>query len=156
MRIKNLVEVGQLPSRDRRIFLSSLILLPAIHFALLLLGYYRLRALMEVVIYPKQNGKYITGENMTIRAQEIARLVNMASEHGIYRPSCLRRSIAVWGFVRSEEIPAEIIFGVRPLNGQLEAHAWVECNSQVVNDEPDVGNVYWKLVEYVPRMKIGL
>jgi hypothetical protein len=156
MQINSLIKVRQLSWKDRGFLLSSVVLLPVAHLALLILGYHRLQAMIDALFRSRRNIKYNAEENLLRRAQEIAYIVFLASEHGIYKPSCLRRSLVVWGFIRSEGIPAKIIFGVRQLNGRLEAHAWVECNDQVVNDAPSVGITYRKLLGDLPRTKVGL
>jgi hypothetical protein len=67
-------------------------------------------------------------------AQRLARLVSIAANHGPYRATCLRQSLALWWLLRRRRIPAELRIGVRKEQGELQAHAWVEHNGQALND----------------------
>jgi hypothetical protein len=141
---------------ERRLLSKSVLLLPFIHAALLLVGYSRLRRWMErqaplkAIEPPLYEAAYIP------RARDIARIVSIAARHGIYRATCLRRSLLVWWFLRREGIRGEVCFGVRMRDGRLEAHAWVEYNGVVVNDSPAVRAQYQPLYHALPSTDQGL
>jgi hypothetical protein len=141
---------------DRRLLFQSVLLLPVIHFGLLLLGYYRLREVMEKLIPLKTIDRSVSETKVLQRARQVARIVSVAAQHGLYKATCLRRSLLAWGFLRRARIQSEICFGVRMSNGKLEAHAWVEYNGTVVNDSATVRENYEALNEAFPSTQLGL
>ena len=152
----NLNKIGGLSRNGRRLLLQSVLLLPFIHFALLLLGYYRLRRVMERLISLKPSYAPVSETEILQRAREIARIVSIAAQHGLYKGTCLRRSLLFWWFLRREGIQSEICFGVRMFNRKLEAHAWVEYRGIVVNDSANVHEHYKALNDVFPPTKLGL
>ena len=72
------------------------------------------------------------------RARAIARLMRIAASHGLYRASCLHQSLVLWSLLRRNGIASEIRFGARKEEGELEAHAWVECHGIALNEEGDL------------------
>ena len=156
MLMSNLDKFWELPRRDRRQLFESLLLLPAIHLGLLCLGYYRLRGLMEGSSpLPVTSEPASESEGMQ-RGGEIARIVEIAAGHGVYKATCLRRSLLVWWFLRREGIQSQIRFGVRMTGQRLEAHAWVECNGIVLNDSATVHQNYQALDDAFPSTSLGL
>ena len=156
MLMTNLNKVGGLSRDARRYLFQSVLLLPVIHFALLLLGYFRLRGAMEKLISLKPIDTPVSETEILGRAREIARIVSIAAQHGLYKATCLRRSLLVWWFLRREDIQSEVCFGVRMIDHQLEAHAWVEYRGVVVNDSVDVHKYYQTLNDVFPPTKLGL
>lgn len=72
------------------------------------------------------------------RATELALAVERAAEYGLFRPSCLVRSMAILKLLRRSGIArAELRVGVRKREDQLEAHAWVELDGRVLGDRPE-------------------
>ena len=156
MLMSNLSKIGGLSRNDRRVLFQSVLLLPVIHIALLLLGYYRLRGAMEKLIPLKPSDAPVSEPEILQRAGEIARMVSIAAQHGLYKASCLRRSLLLWWFLRREGIQSEICFGVRMFNRTLEAHAWVEYRGIVVNDSAKVHENYQALRDVLPPTQSGL
>jgi hypothetical protein len=156
MLMMDLNKVWQLPRKGRELLVQSLLLLPLINLALLLLGYYRLRGAMEKLIPFKPIDTPVSEMEILQRAREIARIVSIAAQHGLYKATCLRRSLLVWWFLRREGIQSEIRFGVRMFNRMLEAHAWVEFQGTVVNDSVEVHEHYQALNDVFPPTKLGL
>jgi hypothetical protein len=66
-------------------------------------------------------------------AIRIGQIVDRVGDRLPWRPSCLRRSLAVWRMLSRRGIPSEIHLGVRDPE-TLEAHSWV-----TVGEEPVVG-----------------
>jgi hypothetical protein len=131
-------------------------MLPVIHFALFFLGYYRLRDVMEKLIPLHLVEESQSETRILQRAQEIARIVSIAAHHGLYKATCLRRSLLVWAFLRGNGIRGRICFGVRKIEDRLEAHAWVEHNGSVINDSAMVHEHYQALEEVLPLTTLGL
>ena len=156
MLMTNLNKLGGLSRKDRILLFQSVLLLPVIHVALVLLGYYRLRGAMEKLIPLKPSDGHVSETEILGRAREIARIVSIAAGHGLYKPTCLRRSLLVWWFLHRQGIKSSICFGVRMSDRQLEAHAWVEYNGSVVNDSANVNEHYEALNDVLPSTRWGL
>ena len=76
------------------------------------------------------------------RVRVIARSLRIAAEHGIYHPNCLQRALVLWWLLGRNRIESEIRFGARKEEGQLVAHAWVECFGFALNESSDVCQHY--------------
>jgi hypothetical protein len=157
MLMRNLTKFRQLPPDERWLLVRSILFLPVIHAALRVLGYSRTRRCLETWL-PLSPGKekIIPEEERLQRAQEIARIIAIAAVHGFNPATCLRRSLLLWGYLRGEGIDGRVCFGVRMLNGTLEAHAWVEYQGVVVNDSERVREAYQLLEDALPPTKLGL
>jgi hypothetical protein len=69
-------------------------------------------------------------------AERIGTAVRRVATHGIFRPTCLVRSIAICRLLRREHIDGgRIRVGVALRDGRFVAHAWVEYAGVVVGDE---------------------
>lgn len=156
MLITNLAKFRQLSRNDRCLLVSSILLLPIVHLALLTLGYFRLKGIIERLTPFQTAGSFGPETKVLHRAREIAHLISIASQHGIYKASCLRRSLLLWGFLRREGIQGSICFGVRRMGQQLEAHAWVECKGIIVNDFANIHDSFQTLDESYPPTSTGL
>ena len=155
MLMSNLNKIKLLSMQDRRLLFQSILLLPLIHLALLLLGYARLRAVMERLA-PLRSPEETLSEIASIkRAREIARMVSIAAVHGLYKATCLRKSLLVWWFLRREGLPGQLCFGVRMFHSKLEAHAWVEYNGIVINDSANIHEQYQALQDVLPSIRLG-
>lgn len=77
-----------------------------------------------------------------VPVDKIARLVRIAADRGIIRPSCLQHSLVLWALLRRHGFDAAIRFGVRKNADALEAHSWVEFEGRVLNDVHHVGEQY--------------
>lgn len=154
--IANLNKVRELSRKERGLLFQSVLLLPVIHAALLLLGFVRLQRLMETLTPLKPLPRTLSEAETLPRAREITRIVSIAAGHGLYRATCLRRSMLVWWFLRREGIPSHICFGVRMTDRTLEAHAWVEWDGIVLNDSITVHEQYKALQDVLPATTLGL
>jgi len=156
MLTRNLAKLRQLSWNERWLLVQSILFLPAIHAALMFLGYSHLRRAMETSAPLKPKERTIDERQMLQQAQVIARIIAIAALHGFYRATCLRRSLLLWWFLRREGIKSQICFGVRMLNGTLEAHAWVEYEEVVVNDSTNVRENFQVLNDFLPATQLGL
>lgn len=136
------------------ILFASFFLLPLTNFLLKLMGYIRLHQFIEWSA-PIRKKQSLTKETM-LQAKSIARMVAIAASHGLYRATCLRKSLLVLWFLRRQNINGVICFGVRLVNGILEAHAWVEWQDTVINDEADVREHFVILEKGLPDTQVGL
>jgi hypothetical protein len=141
---------------ERRLLIEAFLLLPAVHLGLRFLGYSRLLRLIEAWMPLPVSAGVAAGQDRLMRARKIAQMVSIAASRGVYRATCLRRSLGLLWFLRRESIESRVHFGVRRSGGRLEAHAWVECNGTVINDAPDVHERYPRLQETLPATGMGL
>jgi hypothetical protein len=107
-----------------------------IGLGLRLLGFRRCQALLSH--WPlKEPGSFLE-ERMFAVAQAQGRFVQVAARHGLYRPTCLPQSLALWWLLRCQGIETDLHVGVKPAANGIEAHAWVELQGQPLNDALDV------------------
>ena len=59
-----------------------------------------------------------------------------------HQSKCLLESLALWYLLRRRGYDATLYLGARTLLGPFEAHAWVELDGKVLNDAPNVRDVY--------------
>ncbi len=72
------------------------------------------------------------------RAQALGLAIERAAEHGIFRPYCLVRAMALRELLNAESIHgASIRIGVRRHRGVFQAHAWVLWDSRILGDRPE-------------------
>jgi hypothetical protein len=135
---------------------EAVLLLPLIHFGLIMIGYSRLQRLLEILAPLRSGNRLISEAEIIERGQEISHIVSIASQRGSYKATCLRLSLLVWWFLRLENICSEIRFGVRMIDRKLEAHAWVEYCGVIINDSPIVCEQYRVLQNVLPTTKLGL
>jgi len=74
-------------------------------------------------------------------ALKTAQLINTAAHQGIYRANCLERSLALAFELRRSGIESQLRIGVSSGNG-FQAHAWIEMDGVVLNDNPFVAREY--------------
>jgi Transglutaminase-like superfamily len=117
---------------ERHLLLRALVLLPAVTLALRLLGVRRCQEAMARLAPPCRAAPPPAG-----RAAAAARMVLVASRHGLCRTDCLPRSLVLWWLLRRLGVPGELRIGVRKRAGQLEAHAWVEHGGRPLEDCTD-------------------
>lgn len=125
----------RLPQQDRVLLMLAALALPAIALALKAFGLRRVHwVLTSTPPRPAGRGQ----AECAIESRRIARLVGIACRHGLGRPSCLARSLALWWLMRREGIHGRLCVGARKHAGKLEAHAWVEHAGRALNDTDDV------------------
>jgi hypothetical protein len=133
---------------ERRMLVRLALLLPVIGATLHLLGFKQTRDLLARLIpapsYQHRIGATALSSDLVAsspfasdpfasdKAQRIARLVSIAANHGPYRATCLRQSLALWWLLRRRGIAAELRIGVRKDGAALLAHAWVEHEGQAL------------------------
>jgi hypothetical protein len=156
MLMANLYRLSQLTCVERRLLFRSVLFLLIIHFGLSLLGYSRLRGVLERRPPKKPIDQEVSESQIIQHGQAIGRIVSIAAKYGFYEAGCLRRSLLVWWFLRREGIQSEICFGVQMRDRKLVAHAWVEHHGVVLNDSANVYECYRVLQNAFPTTKLGL
>ena len=126
-----------LPWAERWLLVQAMVALTFVTLALRMVGPGRCyRGLGRLA--PIAGDDALTGVSAWRRALLMGRLVRVAANHGLVRANCLAQSMTVWWLLRWRRIPAELRIGVRKQQGLLEAHAWAEHQSRVLNDDADI------------------
>src|SRR5690606_11752520 len=72
------------------------------------------------------------------RARSLALAVGRAAEHGLFRPFCLVRALALRDLLDRHGIHgSQIRVGVRRGGERMSAHAWVRWGEVVLGDSPE-------------------
>jgi hypothetical protein len=84
-------------------------------------------------------------------ARQLARAIRRAADHGIFRPKCLARSVALHQMLERRGVTgSRIRVGVRMNEGRFEAHAWVELNGCVLGDRAARTSAFTHLADVRP------
>lgn len=125
-----------------QILLTSLLLLPCIALALRFKGFKWTRDFLQKRIPKATNSlpddDVSNFQNTLSTAQSVARMVSAAANHGLYRPNCLKRSLATWWLLQRRGVRAELNIGVNKDGGDFSAHAWVEYMDKTLVEADDV------------------
>jgi hypothetical protein len=137
-----------LPWLQRRVLLRAALWLALVDVGLRVLGF---RRMIDLVPAPVA-GAGVHGSGhvpMYVAALEIVASGFVVPAH------CLHKSLVLQFWLRREGIPSQLRIGVRKEDQQLKAHAWVELDDAVLNDDaqavgafrplaaPQVENVMW-------------
>lgn len=71
------------------------------------------------------------------RARAYARWIEIAARHHVFHARCLHRSLVLHQWLRGRGLPSALKIGVRKTDDGIAAHAWVELDGEVVNDQPE-------------------
>ncbi len=132
----------KLPRPERRMLLAALVELPMSGLALRILGFRRLQSLLSRLARRPRKNENATTPAVLPEAQTAARMVETASREGFYQANCLEQSLTLWWLLHHRKIAGQLRIGVRKLNEKFEAHAWVELDGIVLNDDADVHDHY--------------
>lgn len=127
---------GRLSGAERGLFLRALVWLPAISIGMRLAGFQRMQK--ALAHWLPEGGSGVPPTDPTPTAHRIARLVVVAGREGIFRANCLEQSLTLWWLLRRRGFEAELRIGARKRGETFEAHAWVELEGAVLNDEEGV------------------
>lgn len=119
----------QLKSSDRQLLLITFSLLGAIRLGLWLLPFPTWRRLLSRVMQPKS--KLQEADRVSI--SQVVWAVSVASRYMPGGVKCLARALATQVLLSQQGHTADLHIGVaKGEGGQLEAHAWVESQGQIV------------------------
>lgn len=79
------------------------------------------------------------------RAEEYARWITAAARHHIVQARCLHQSLALHSWLKGDGIPSRLYVGVRKVDGEMQAHAWVTVGDKVLIDEPRLVSTFTPL-----------
>jgi hypothetical protein len=124
-----------LSSEERSLLLQALVLLPLVALSLRFSG---LRLTQYLLSYlPKTSQASLSGSTVS-QAWTTARMVRVAVRYNRLWANCLKRSLVLWALLHRQGIPSQLQIGVQQTAGKFSAHAWVESQGMVLNEEPGV------------------
>lgn len=107
----------------------ALVCLPVVHVVLRLAGAAPARRLLGL-LPPSRSPAPTPG--LVVEAVE-------RSARRLHLGNCLTRSLTAQGMLRRHGLPGELRIGVHRTAGGFAAHAWLEADGEVLNDEPSIG-----------------
>jgi hypothetical protein len=116
------------------LFLRALILLPLVALSLRWRGFRTTQAALQISL--SNDGEKRDSALVSQQAALAAHMVNAADRHGFVHPSCLAKSMTLWWLLGRQGIHSRLRIGIRKVNDEFEAHAWVERDGAALN-EPD-------------------
>jgi hypothetical protein len=126
--VKRLRNFLRRPRAERWPLLRLLVLLPACKLMLRVLGYVRLRRLLERGSQ-RPVPRLATAEEL-LESDRLAGLVALAGRRGLVRVTCLPQALLLHALLRRRSLMPELQLGVRKPNDAVEAHAWVELQGR--------------------------
>ena len=80
----------------------------------------------------------VPDESARARARGLALAVTRVATHGVFRPQCLVRAVALKALLDARGLSgSRVQIGVRSRGGAFAAHAWVEYGSEILGDKPE-------------------
>ncbi len=143
-------EAPETTSVEWGLFLQAVVLIPAIRLALLVMSFHQVHAFLKALL-PAFSPRGERTDPPSGRIAQAAQTVDLASRHTVVGNTCLHRSMALWWLLGRRGVDSHLRFGVRKDGAHLNAHAWVEYQGRVVNDQPTVGTEYVPLASFPAR-----
>ncbi len=133
---------AKLASSDRAAVLEAWLLLLLAQLSIRWLDPTRTESLLRRILPPRRREAESTA---TIAARLRGLIAAAAANH--LRPSrCLERSLVLRAMLSRRGHDAELCIGARRLGGELEAHAWVECDGEPIAENELEGGGYSTLL----------
>lgn len=122
-----------LPRAERWLVARAFVALARVDLALRAAGF---RRLVRRVERRSARPGHVGGTATLERASRYARAIEIAARHHVVRARCLHRALVLHTWLRRDGLPSVLCIGVRKARGQLQAHAWVELEGQLVYEPP--------------------
>ncbi len=127
--MKQLLKFLHLSSGDRKLLLKTFILLGLVRLGLWLLPFTTLRRVLVSISRVKSS-------QQEVNQREVAKVIWAVNQSGRYMPGgvkCLARALTTQVLMSRRGYLSELRIGVaKSETGQLEAHAWIESQGQVL------------------------
>ena len=127
-----LAKARELSGAEWLLLLKVFALLPVVRLGVKLLP---LKTLLSVFRGKQSRNGQETGEDL-IGPDRLAYLVEVASRHHVLKPTCLEKSLVLYGILRRRRVEADLRIGTTKKDGRFQAHAWVEHRGQVLLGGP--------------------
>jgi hypothetical protein len=130
----------ELSASEKALFTALVVTLPLVRAGLRLLGMRRLQAMLKGG--GPEGGVPAEAAAGLEEAERLNYLLQAAAANGLLHPTCLERSLVLVWLLRKKGLQGDLHIGVRPGEGGVEAHAWVEYAGTVLNDSDRVRENY--------------
>ena len=122
-----------LPASQRWVLVQAWALFALLPGALRVAGFRRIQAFLTQT-------KQAPSPPAAAGTSDTVRMVDLAARYSPLRPNCLVRSLTLWWLLRRQGVASELHIGVRKQGDKLEAHAWLEWQGAVLNDQADIAS----------------
>jgi Transglutaminase-like superfamily len=129
-----------LEPRAQKAFLLAMLLLPLVTLSLRWRGFRATQTTLQRVL--SLVGPASARSHFDEDARIIAHMVNAADRHGLFRSSCLAKSLALWWLLERQGIASQLRIGIRKENEKFEAHAWIERDGLALNEAEEYHRHY--------------
>lgn len=130
----------QLSHREQRLLLQARCWLPLMHGDVRWIGFKQLCRLLTR--WSAQGTSLPQAEQGRLTISQGEQALHRAVQHGLYSGNCLSRSLMLWWLLRRQGVDSALRIGVRTVDGQFQAHAWIEYQGQPLHEIQDVHQHY--------------
>ena len=121
----------------RGLVMEAAVALTATWIGLRVVGFGRWRRTLDWLV-PGTVKRASAGDPVALgSALAVARFEQSAARHLFLRTNCLEQSLVLCWLLQKRGIAAVLRIGARKDEGRFEAHAWVEIEGTVLNDEQE-------------------
>jgi len=124
----------RLSRTEQKLLIRAFAALPVVILSHRLFGFTQTHSFLR----RRQPGRDGVVIEITRHAVSTARMITAAARYGGVRANCLARSETLWWMLWRQGIASELRIGVRKNHGAFAAHAWIEWQGTVLNDDADV------------------
>jgi transglutaminase superfamily protein len=104
--------------------------LPLASIGLAMFGWRRLKVILQRISSAESSPNEIQ--------QRAARITNAVGRRMPIPATCLQRSVTLWWTLGRRNIDSRVVMGIRKDKSDFHAHAWVEVDGVVINDQPNL------------------
>jgi hypothetical protein len=123
----------------RKIWYTSLVLLPLLHLSLRLFG---LRKVQTALARWQRKTPSPPTHKVAKAVARPMRAIYLATLWPFFSGNCLSRSLLLWWLLLDAGIESDLRIGVRHFHGRLNAHAWIEYQGVPLNENADIHTQY--------------
>lgn len=142
--LSDLEKLGRLTFREKTLLLVFVILLPVVARLLRYRGFRRTEQLLA------RMSRNPVAQDSNEKVRRTARLVSIAAKRGLYDAQCLEQAVTLWWMLGLMGVESTIRMGIYKNGDQVEAHAWVLHDDEVVLGELE------RLSEYTPLLDVNI
>jgi hypothetical protein len=123
------------------LFFRAAALLPFVGMSLRTRGYKKTQTWLQKRLESQNTCALDAGSRREL-VHKTCRMVRAAEHYGLARCTCLEESLALWYLLGRQNISSRIRIGVRKQAEKFEAHAWVECEGEALNQSEELHRHY--------------
>lgn len=117
-------------------------MLPLVSLSLRVRGFRATQSSLQKHILQPLSIEGCVDSAQTAQAALTARMVKSAAHRTLGEATCLERSLVLWWLLGRQGIASSLRIGARKQDGKFEAHAWVECGGNAMNEPEELHRHY--------------